>query len=484
MASSGFWRSSCGSPPARAPEPSPSAFTCPTRSWPSPWCRRALENFLDARRTTEVASIGEVIFILETRTSAAHEALDSSLRDLQKLRTARAKRLGHDVRHVVVPAVASLPDPETEQLLVQVKSKRLAIADLEDFQRRHLAELESRLQQLRVTYSDTHPAVVSVEETLQAARRSPPRWRPCAGSSRRSRRSSSSAASTPPRRSTPAPPASWPCGRRWSRRTRWRTRTRTSTSPSPRCATPSRTTTTCWTGRPAVRLEQDRAGAAFKYRYVVLWPPQKPLGPYRPKPVQDLLRQHAGRPPPGLLRRQLRRPLQSESGGTWQLETPLGLALLGRTVPGRNCQPRPRHQTGRRHRPSYGRRKARRWPLSLSGRRRAVAQPDGAWVDDAGRGVSGRRGHRLPAGAASRRRRRRTPAARPEGGQLPGPDADPRRHRLPGAGRRQLQRAGERMRFVVATASPAKNPAALSILKVCDAAVLLLQQGRSRPAGH
>jgi hypothetical protein len=438
--------------------------------------QRALENFLAARHTTEITSIGEVIFILETRTSAAHEALDQSLRDLQKLRTTRAKRLGRDVRHVVVPAVASLPDPETEALLVQVKSKRLAIADLEDFQRRHLAELESRLQQLRGTYSETHPAVASVEETLQAAKAESPQVAAL-------RRELAPLEAELKQRGFDAT-AALSTGS-----TRELALQKTLQSEDPLedqdpdidfAKSQVRHAVSHYNDMldrtAAVRLEQDRAGAAFKYRYVVLWPPQKPLGPYRPKPVQvffasllaGLLLALFGVAYVDISSQKLVEP--------WQVEKPLGQELLAVLSP-------TELQSPAADGPASG--------AAASQEDKAVAAVPSPALIALWRGLMGRGWTTLAVvspddGAAAYRLAQLLVAAAGEHQRPVLKAVSFLELTLTRAGTVSLALAagnftesGERMRFVVATASPANNPAALSILKVCDAAVLLLQQGRS-----
>ncbi len=438
----------------------------------------ALQNFLDARHIAEITSIGEVISILEGRTSAAHEAVDGSLRDLQKLRTVRAKRLGRDIRHISAPAVASLPDPETEQLLVQVKSKRLAIADLEDFQRRRISELEGRLQQLRVTYSETHPAVAGAEEGLEKARVESPQ----VGALRRElapleaelkQRGFDATAAL----STGA--------------TRELALQKTLQSEDPleeqdpdidfaksqvRHAVARYNDMLDRTA--AVRLEQDRAGAAFKYRYVVLWPPQKPLGPYRPKPVQIFFASLLA----GLLLAFLGVAYVDLSSKTlverWQLEAPLGLELLGRLSPAELQTPAAPPKDG-----AAGAETA----ASLD---KPVLIPSGAiaalWRSLMGRGWTTLAVVSPDDGATAFRLAQLLVAAAGEHQRPVLKAVSFLELTLTRAGTvsqalaaGNFTEAGERMRFVVATATPAQNPAALTILKVSDAAVLLLQLGHS-----
>src|SRR6185369_12819539 len=60
------------------------------------------------------------------------------------------------------------------QLQVQVHTKRRAIADLEEFRRRRITELQTRMQEQRAIYSENHPAVVDIEQSLEALRHESP----------------------------------------------------------------------------------------------------------------------------------------------------------------------------------------------------------------------------------------------------------------------------------------------------------------------
>ncbi|MGZ6072120.1 MAG: chain-length determining protein, partial [Myxococcaceae bacterium] len=79
----------------------------------------------------------------------------------------------------------------------------------------------------------------------------------------------------------------------------------------------------------AARLEQDSAQAAFKYRYTVIKPAQKPRGPIKPRPallipasvVAGLLLGIIATALIDLWSRKLLEP--------WQVEHALGIPLLG-----------------------------------------------------------------------------------------------------------------------------------------------------------
>jgi uncharacterized small protein (DUF1192 family) len=135
----------------------------------------AVDNFLEARHAAEVSGISEAITILEARAEQARQALETSVQQLQAVRDQRAGRSGKRARksglQVRAPAA---PDEETSRLLLTVQSKRRAIADLEEFRRRRFTELQTKLQEQRALYSENHPAVLDIQQSLLAVRQESP----------------------------------------------------------------------------------------------------------------------------------------------------------------------------------------------------------------------------------------------------------------------------------------------------------------------
>ena len=135
----------------------------------------AVENFLEARHAADVSSIAEAITILEARVEQANHSLAAAVQQLQAARDERAGRQGRRPRRsaVAVRAPAAV-DQEVSHLTVALQSKRRAIADLEDFRRRRVTELQSRLQEQRAVYSASHPAVLDIEQSLETVRQESP----------------------------------------------------------------------------------------------------------------------------------------------------------------------------------------------------------------------------------------------------------------------------------------------------------------------
>jgi uncharacterized protein involved in exopolysaccharide biosynthesis len=128
--------------------------------------------FLEARQVEEISTVNEGIAILESRASEAHEALDQSLKKLEEARKGRAAKLGRRPSPSLSP-IPSLDSPSRRgsQLQLQVESRQRALAALVGARRRRISELESRLEQERAVYSEVHPAVVDTRESLEALQR-------------------------------------------------------------------------------------------------------------------------------------------------------------------------------------------------------------------------------------------------------------------------------------------------------------------------
>jgi uncharacterized protein involved in exopolysaccharide biosynthesis len=431
----------------------------------------ALQNFLEARHAAEISSIGEVISILETRTSSAHEMLDQSLRQLQDLRNARSAKLGRGARRAMAPALATLPDPETEQLLVQVKSKRLAIADLEDFHRRRIAELQGRLEELKMKYSDTHPAVLDAQQVLEAARPESIQvvalrreLAPLEGELKQRGFNPDAALRDSSNRDLAL------------QQTLQADDPREDEDPDIDFAKSQvrhalghyndmldRTA--------AARLEQDRAGAAFKYRYVVLWPAQRPLGPYRPKPLEILAASLVA----GLLFSVLGVTLVDVSSRKlvepWQIEHTLGLPTLGTLDAAELARARDGPAAA-------GARTAHALPspeVSALWRDLMVRPWTTLAVVSTDDGNLAWRLVQLLVAAAGEQQRPILKAV-----NLLELNVNRVGAVAQALAAGNFTESGDRMRFLVAVASPVADPIALSILTVCDAVALLLELGRSK----
>jgi len=212
----------------------------------------ALQNFLEARHAADVSSIAEAITLLEGRAEQAHLALATSLQQLQAAREARTPRAGNRVSRSSVESRASTPlDQEATRLLVAIQSKRRAIADLEEFRRRRIIELQTGC---RSSGPPTRPATPPCSTPSRA-------WRPC-GTNRRSWRCSGVSwtrwRQISRRRASPTRPRG-----RWVGRRQWCSR-RSTSARSIRARTRIRRLDTCGTKCASLSLPTPRSSTASR----------------------------------------------------------------------------------------------------------------------------------------------------------------------------------------------------------------------------
>ena len=65
-------------------------------------------------------------------------------------------------------------DPDVVNLRVMLDAKRRALADLEDYRRKHLVELQTRLAEQRAVYSESHPSIIDLEQSIDSLKRDSP----------------------------------------------------------------------------------------------------------------------------------------------------------------------------------------------------------------------------------------------------------------------------------------------------------------------
>lgn len=160
----------------------------------------AQQNFLETRHVTEMTAISEALSILEMHGGQLQKMVDDALHELERVRETRRKGsmgvppalVASDSGGVALAAAAEQPkltkvvdrgdradradrdavSPATEQELAQLKfllnSKKRALADLEDFRSRRVAELNAQLAEHKVQYADQHPIVMDMKQRIAA----------------------------------------------------------------------------------------------------------------------------------------------------------------------------------------------------------------------------------------------------------------------------------------------------------------------------
>ncbi len=160
--------------------------------WPDgPMARQLVEtaqqNFLETRHVSEVSAISETISILEMHASETQTAIEEAITNAQKVADERKSQTKKDAKAAVAAATpAPRPKPlpaanaketpvqELSQLKFQIRTKRRAIADLEEFRARRLTELQAQLAEQKVMYSANHPVVVDSEQRIDALQKESP----------------------------------------------------------------------------------------------------------------------------------------------------------------------------------------------------------------------------------------------------------------------------------------------------------------------
>ena len=290
----------------------------------------ALENFLEARHAAEISSIGDAIVVLENRTSKSRDAVQTAREQLETLRAARAAKLGKGVRRpVALGGTSTSLDPKVSELQVQVQSRRRAIADLQEFRRRRVTELEARLEELRTMYSPSHPSVLDVQQSLETMRGESPQLlalKTELAPLEAELKERGLAADAPLR----------------TARVRESSAALTADLEDPREAEDpdieyakselrhAALRYNSFLDRiEAARLEQESAQAAFKYRYTVIRPAQKPRGPIKPKATLIVPASIVAGFLLGIIATSLIDLWSRKVVEAWQVEHTLGVTLLG-----------------------------------------------------------------------------------------------------------------------------------------------------------
>jgi len=156
-----------------------------------------------------------------------------------------------------------------------------AIQDVEDFRRRRLADLHAQLDEKRNTYSDAHPAVMQLQQDIEALSKDSSQVDQLRQEEQKLRQEYQARLA---QEAVPEPDTGGGRG-----------------APSrglPRSTTPVEEDERVRDARfqyqqivervNAAQLELDAVRAAFKYRYNVIWPPQLPKDPVSPNPTKIL----------------------------------------------------------------------------------------------------------------------------------------------------------------------------------------------------
>ena len=158
--------------------------------WPNPLMAYKLavaaqQNFLESRHMSETENISEAISLMQVRTESVRSEIDALALKIDAATAARgeAAQAAADEKPQPEerrrPRTPAAPAPDTTAMMAaeasrgeaasvkaEWESKKAAIRELEEGRQRHLLELQGRLTELRVTYSDSHPIVADARRTI------------------------------------------------------------------------------------------------------------------------------------------------------------------------------------------------------------------------------------------------------------------------------------------------------------------------------
>ncbi len=140
----------------------------------------AEQNYLESRRATEVTAIGEQVSIFQSHALALRKDIDASVAAIEALRAAHLGKPAATATAALSSTAASAPptsaaastrthaqpDPELARIKATIEAKQRAINDLEEFRRRHLSDLKESLAEKSATYTENHPVIIDLRQTI------------------------------------------------------------------------------------------------------------------------------------------------------------------------------------------------------------------------------------------------------------------------------------------------------------------------------
>jgi hypothetical protein len=283
----------------------------------------AIQSFIESRYAAEVSSIAETIAILEEHATRLNHDIAVKTKDVQALeRELRPTRRAAVVRR---PTHRTVHDEELPKLEARLAEKRRALAEVDDYRRRQVSELQAQLLQQQTIYADRHPVLEATRRNIAAA--------------------SAQSPSVEVLRREVAELEHEVTGRGTRPADAGRDQAFVSTVPElgsslidedPRLEYERyklglmvRQENALLERIDAARLTMDTANAGFKYRYSVVSPPQMPKGPVNLKRTKVL----AGGVIGGMIFALFACIAMDVWGGLvverWQLERQLGVGVLG-----------------------------------------------------------------------------------------------------------------------------------------------------------
>jgi hypothetical protein len=247
------------------------------------------QNFLEERHVRDVSTIAEEIAILEVHAAQLREDIEKQVAEAQQLREQRSserrssgQRMAAAAERAKPAPVARAPvDPEVVNLRVTLEAKRRAIADIEEMRRRRMVELQTRLTEQRAVYSENHPALRDLQQSIESLKNESPQLAALRQEEVDLRQRLPSSRGVAPSAASSGLPMIPPDLFRFERDSR---------EGEDPLIDYARTQLRLTVGQyaslreriNAARIELDTSQAAFKYNYSVLRSPEVPRNPIKP----------------------------------------------------------------------------------------------------------------------------------------------------------------------------------------------------------
>ena len=330
--------------------------------WPDPemalrLINTAVQNYLDSRRATEVTAIEEQVAILQSHAASLRADIDTSVDAIEKLREKRLAKPAASVASLpaapssapppvpaavgpspATPPKRAQPDPELARLKTTIEAKQRAISDLEEFRRRRLSELNASLAEKSATYTENHPVIIDLRQTIASLSAESPEVTALRADVERLQKEfdEKTAAAEEDSRVAIAPIG---MGRVGAPPPLPNSIIRIEQEPADDrdpemmyARTQLRDAMDKYSGLRAqigtAQIDLDTAQAAFKYRYTVVEPPLYPKKPTKPNGLLVVLGGLVGALVVGILTAVAMDMRKGRFEATWQIERALDLPLL------------------------------------------------------------------------------------------------------------------------------------------------------------
>jgi uncharacterized protein involved in exopolysaccharide biosynthesis len=301
-------------------------------NWSSPdltydYVDAALQSFLEARHAAEITAVGETIAILEAHDARVQKEASALAAQLEEKQAALRGKATPPRRMVTVTTPGAAPEPDDEQrhLETSFATKQRALADLEEFRRRRLDDMQAKLADQLHVYAPEHPLVVETRKSIESMAAASPQLEQLRAEVKdleAELKRRNPGRPMPVVTTTAAPALDMPDLRLLDDPRLDYERTQ--------LAALVRQHSNLLERIDAARVEIDTAEAAFKYRYSVIAPPQRPKGPTKPFGLILLVAGFLG----GIIIAFFATTVADLRGGRvlerWQIERSLGLTILAR----------------------------------------------------------------------------------------------------------------------------------------------------------